>query len=52
MQGSWHLSEVCLETQHALKGKLPHLPDTVVIDLCALAEKYLRQAHKVAQHSS
>lgn len=40
------------ETQHPLKEKLSHLPDAVPIHLCALAEKHLKQAHKVAQHSS
>lgn len=40
------------ETQHPLKEKLSHLPDAVPIHLCALAEKHLKQAYKVAQHSS
>lgn len=52
MQGSLQLSEAHPETQHALKEKIPHLPDTAPIDLCAFAEKYLKQADKVAQSSS
>ena len=52
MQGPLHPSEVHPETQHALKEKIPHLPDTAPIDLCAFAEKYLKKAHKVAQRSS
>lgn len=48
MQGSLHLSEVLPETQHALKENIPHHP----IGFCVLAEKYLKQACKVAQCSS